>query len=179
MSQLSVRPATADDASVILRFIRELARFERAEDQVRATEDDLRRDGWGPSPRFEAIIAEADGSPIGFALFFGNYSTWEGRGGLFVEDLYVDQAARQKGAGRALLAAIARIAVARGFRRVDLNVLHWNPARTFYHRIGADHLDEWLPYRLTGDALARLAAPDGADLPVASGFVGGGASTTT
>ena len=179
MSHLSVRPATVDDASVIMRFIRDLARFERAEDQVRATEADLRRDGWGPSPRFEALIAEADGSPVGFALYFGNYSTWEGRGGLFVEDLYVDQAARQKGAGRALLAAIARIAVDRGYRRVDLNVLHWNPARAFYHGIGAHHLDEWLPYRLTGDALARLAAVDGADGRSASLFAAAGTSTTT
>lgn len=155
---VTVRPAVEADAATILRFIKELAEFEKQADAVRATVADIRRDGWGERPVFEALIAETDGEPAGFALMFHNYSTWEGRAGLFVEDLYVRPDARRYGVGRRLLAAVARRAVEDGCRRVDLNVLHWNPARGFYAMVGFEQLEEWLPYRLTGDALKALAA---------------------
>ncbi|NYZ15730.1 GNAT family N-acetyltransferase [Azospirillum sp. RWY-5-1] len=157
---VTVRPAVEADAPVIPAFIRELAVFENEPDAVKATEADLRRDGWGERPVFEAMIAELDGAPVGFALTFRNYSTWEGRHGIFVEDLYVRPEARRHGVGRRLLAAVARRAVEQGCRRMDLNVLDWNPARGFYAALGFRHLEEWLPYRLTGDALGVLAAAE-------------------
>ncbi len=157
-----LRWACPDDAALLLEMIRELARFERAEHAVQATEQDLRRDGWGSMPRFEALIAErvrsGDPEPVGFALFFLSYSTWEGQAGVFLEDLYVRPAARGRGIGRRLLAAVAALARNRGYRRLDLAVLHWNPARHFYERLGIRHLDEWLPHRLSGGDLAALAA---------------------
>lgn len=158
MPTVTIRPAVESDCAVILRFVRELAEFERESHSVKASEEDFRRDGWGDQPVFEALIAELDGAPVGFALTFRTYSTWEGRPGLFVEDLYVTPDARTYGVGRALLATVAQRAVQRGYRRVDLNVLDWNPARGFYDRIGFGQMKEWLPYRLTGDALAALAS---------------------
>jgi GNAT superfamily N-acetyltransferase len=158
MPSVTVRPAVEADCATILRFVRELAEFEREPDAVKATEEDFRRDGWGEQPVFEALIAELDGAPVGFVLMFRNYSTWEGRFGLYVEDLYVTPDARRYGVGRLLLTAVARHAVEQGCRRVDLSVLDWNPARSFYDRIGFRQMEEWLPYRLTGEALARLAA---------------------
>jgi GNAT superfamily N-acetyltransferase len=158
MPTVVIRSAVEADSSVIMRFVRELAEFEREPQSVKSSEEDLRRDGWGETPMFEALIAELDGEAVGFALTSRTYSTWEGRPGLFVEDLYVTPDARRYGVGRTLLAAIARRAVERGYRRVDLNVLDWNPARGFYDRIGFRQLQEWLPYRLTGDGLAALAA---------------------
>lgn len=155
---VTVRSAVEEDAEVILGFVRDLAEFEKELHAVKATAEDFRRDGWGPDPVFQALIAEIGGQPVGFALTFRNYSTWEGRHGIFVEDLYVKPEARRYGVGRALLTEIARRAVAAGCRRVDLNVLHWNPARAFYSRIGLTHMEEWLPYRLTGAALTDLAA---------------------
>ncbi|HYD64058.1 GNAT family N-acetyltransferase [Azospirillum sp.] len=157
MPTVAIRPAVEADAELILRFVRELAEFEREPHAVKASVDDVRREGWGADPVFEALMAELDGAPVGFALTFRNYSTWEGRAGLFVEDLYVQPHARKFGVGRKLLAAVAQRAVERGCKRVDLNVLNWNPARGFYDRIGFKQLEEWLPYRLTGDALAALA----------------------
>jgi GNAT superfamily N-acetyltransferase len=168
MTDCRIRPARPADVPAILRLIRELARFERAEHAVKATEADLLRDGWGAAPRFEALIAEragdqAGGAVVGFALFFHTYSTWEGRTGIFIEDLYVAEGMRGHGIGGRLVAAIAAIAVARGCPRLDLNVLDWNPARAFYHRLGLAHLEEWLPYRITGAGLHRLAASAGRD----------------
>jgi GNAT superfamily N-acetyltransferase len=158
--QIAVRAAVPQDVGTILRFVRELAAFEREPDAVAATEADLLRDGFGPRPRFEARIAELDGEPVGFALFFHNYSTWRGRIGLFLEDIFVTERARRHGVGRCLIEDLAALAVARGCARFDLSVLHWNPARRFYEALGFRHLDEWLPYRLEGDALRRLAAGD-------------------
>lgn len=160
MSDLCIRPATPADVPTMLRFIHELAAFEKAEDQVKVTAADLERDGWGPAPRFEAVVAEtADGAQaLGFALFFHNYSTWEGRAGLYVEDLYVAEAARGLGVGQKLMAHLAAIAVARNCPRLELSVLDWNPARHFYARVGLFHKEEWLPYRLSGAALTTLAA---------------------
>ena len=157
MPTVTIRPAVEADAATILGFIRELAEFEREPQAVKSTVDDIRREGWGPDPVFEALMAELDGVPVGFALTFRNYSTWEGRSGLFVEDLYVQPHARKFGVGRMLLAAVAQRAVERGCKRVDLNVLNWNPARGFYDRIGFKQLEEWLPYRLSGADLEALA----------------------
>src|SRR5690606_37875788 len=106
----------------------------------------------------EALIGEVDGEPAGFALFFPNYSTWEGRAGLYVEDLYVEERARGIGLGRALMAEVARLAAERGAPRVELAVLDWNPARAFYERLGMRQMAEWLPYRMDADAIARLAS---------------------
>lgn len=158
MTHATIRPAAREDAAAILEMIRELARFERAEEAVKASVADLERDGWGPAPRFEALIAETAGAPVGFALYFHNYSTWEGRAGLYLEDLYVRPEARGSGAGRSLMAVLAAIAVERGCARLDLSVLDWNPARRFYDALGMTQMVEWLPYRAEGAALAALAA---------------------
>lgn len=155
---ITIRPATAEDVPTLLALIRALARFAKAEDKVLADEAMLRAEGFGERPAFEAIIAYADGRPAGFALFFHTFSTWLGRRGLYVEDLFVEEWARGRGLGQRLLAELARIALARGCRRLDLSVLSWNPARAFYERIGLRHLDEWLPYRVEGDGLQALAA---------------------
>ena len=154
---IEIREATPADAPLILAFVRDLARFERAPDAVKASEADLLRDGWGAERRFEARIAMVDGRAAGFALFFANYSTWAGRAGLYVEDLFVADWARGRGAGRALIADLARIAVSRGWARLDLAVLDWNPAREFYAKLGLAHREEWLPYRVAGAALEQLA----------------------
>ena len=161
-SIVSVRFATRADVPTILDFIRQLAAFEREPDAVKTTEADLLRDGFGDRPRFETLIAEVAGesgpAPVGFALFFPTYSTWEGLPSLYLEDLFVSESARRHGVGRALLAKLAAIAVERGWQRLDLQVLDWNPAREFYARLGLDHMREWLPYRVTGPALRALAA---------------------
>lgn len=157
-SPVSIRPATAADVPTLLALIRELAAFEEAEHEVKADEARLLAEGFGARPAFEALLAEQDGGALGFALFFHNFSTWEGRRGLYVEDLYVRPAARRLGVGRRLLAACAAIAAARGCARLDLAVLDWNPARDFYDRLGFARMTAWLPYRLTGEGLRRLAA---------------------
>lgn len=155
----AVRPATAADAGEIVRLVRALAAYENEPpESVKITEADVLRDGFGAVPRFEALLAELDGAVVGFALYFHNYSTWEGRAGLYVEDLFVEQHARGLGLGRKLLAAIAGIARKRGCQRIDLWVLHWNPTRGFYHRIGLNHMEEWLPYRMTEPDIGTLAA---------------------
>ena len=159
-SGITIRFATAADAGLLLRFIRELARFERAPDAVVATEADLVRHGFGPQPQFEAILAFLDGEPAGAALFHTRFSTWLGRPGLYLEDLYVSEAARRHGVGRRLLARLAAIAVERGWGRIDFHVLDWNPARRFYERLGMGHHAEWLRYGGDEAALRRLADED-------------------
>lgn len=162
-STLRVRPAVPADAPAIVEFVRGLARFEHEPvEQVHLTEADVLRDGFGPRPAFEVVIAErirgSEATPVGFALFFPNYSTWEGRPGTYIEDLFVNEEERGTGAGRAILAAVARIAWQRGAARIDLAVLDWNPARGFYEALGMAHQQEWLPYRMERDAIARLAS---------------------
>jgi GNAT superfamily N-acetyltransferase len=155
---ITIRPATPEDVGTMLGFVRDLAAFERMPDAVSASEADLLRDGFGPTPRFEARIALSDGKPCGFSLFFITYSTWEGRPGLYLEDIFVAEWARRQGVGRRLLADLAALALERDYRRLDLSVLDWNPARRFYESIGIRHHDGWLPYRVRGAALAALAA---------------------
>jgi len=162
---ITIRPALLaesgpDDAGTLLALVRGLALYEHEPAAVKATEDDLRRHGAGPHPKFAALIAELDGRPAGFALYFNNYSTWTGRPGLYLEDLFVEEWARGHGLGRRLMARVARIAEETGCGRLDLWVLHWNKTRNFYHRLGINHMSDWLPYRTDADGIARLAAED-------------------
>jgi GNAT superfamily N-acetyltransferase len=161
MPEIQIRDARPEDAGTLLRLVKELAAFERAPDAVVATEADYVRDGFGPERRFEAVLAHVDERPAGYALFFPNWSTWEGRAGLYLEDIYVCEWARRFGVGRRLMRHLAGIAVARGWARFDFQVLSWNPARQFYQRLGFGLRDEWLPYRLDGEALAKFAAGEG------------------
>lgn len=154
---VTIRPATPEDAALILRFIRELAEFEREPDAVKATEESLKHALFGERSA-EAVIAEQEGKPMGFALFFHNFSTWTGRKGLYLEDLYVTPEARGSGVGTALLRHLAGIALDRDCGRFEWAVLDWNtPAIDFYTAVGADSLDEWRIRRVTGEALAKLA----------------------
>jgi GNAT superfamily N-acetyltransferase len=156
---MQLRPAVATDVPAILGFIRELARYEKLEHQVVATESLLTEHLFGARPAAEVVIAELDGRPVGFALFFQNFSTFLGRPGLFLEDLYVQPHARGHGIGKALLVHLAKLAVARGAGRFDWNVLDWNePAIGFYTRLGAEVLPDWRTCRVSGEGLARLAS---------------------
>jgi GNAT superfamily N-acetyltransferase len=160
MASVTVRNAGPADAGTIVRLIRALAAYEDLADLVRITEADVLRDGFGARPCFECLLAEADGEALGLAIHRPSYSTFDGRPGLYVEDLFVAESARQLGIGRLLMARLAAIARRRGCTRMSLAVLHWNPAREFYRRLGFTQVEEWLPYQLSGDALARLAAED-------------------
>ena len=154
-----IRPAAMDDVGVILRFVRELAEYERLSHEVDATETDLTEALFGARPYAEVILAEADGLPAGFALFFHNFSTFRGRPGIYLEDLYVSPGYRGRGIGRALLGHLAALAVERGCRRLEWSVLDWNePAIGFYRSLGAVAMDEWTVFRLTGEPLGRLGA---------------------
>jgi len=160
MPAIAIRFATADDVPLLLWLIRQLAVFEKAPDAVVATEADLLRHGFGAERSFEAILAFLDGEPAGCALFHTRFSTWLGRPGLYLEDLYVTEAARGQGVGRRLMARLASIAIERSWGRIDFHVLDWNPAREFYHRLGMEHLGEWLRYGADEAALHRLAQQD-------------------
>lgn len=157
---LTIRKAAAADVPRILTFIRSLAEYERAPQEVSATEEGLMRDGFGPRPFYECLIAELDGEPAGFALFFFNYSTWKGRPGVYLEDLFVEPELRGRGIGKALLRQVAAFAVENGCQRLQWEVLDWNtPAIEFYRAMGAEFLDEWRNVRISGEALARLTRP--------------------
>ena len=158
MNRILIRSWTPADAALVLHFVRALAAFEREPDAVSATEADLLRDGFGPKPCFEVRLAFLDDRPAGFTLFFTTYSTWEGRPGLYLEDIFIEEWARKGGVGRRLIADLAKLAQERNCRRLDLSVLDWNPARGFYERLGINLNTGWLPYRVRGEALARLAA---------------------
>jgi ribosomal protein S18 acetylase RimI-like enzyme len=157
---ITIRFAGPEDAGLVLRFIRELAVYEKAPEAVVATEDDLRRHGFGPDRQFEAILAFLDREPAGLALFHPRFSTWLGQPGMYLEDLYVNEAARGLGIGCRLMARLAAIAVERGWARIDFQVLDWNPARNFYRRLGMEHLGEWLRYGADAQVLRRLATED-------------------
>jgi GNAT superfamily N-acetyltransferase len=157
-----IRPATRTDIPQILTFIHALAAYERAPKAVTATEADLERDGFGPNPFYFCLIAEYNGLPAGFAFYFFNYSTWLGRPGIYLEDLFVNPEMRGLGIGKALLEKVAAIAVEKGCPRLQWSVLDWNtPAIEFYRAVGADFLDEWKTVRITGKALNRLAGAEG------------------
>jgi GNAT superfamily N-acetyltransferase len=160
----SIRPATRADVSTILDFIRGLAAYEREPHAVVATEDDLLRDGFGEQPYFSCLIAEEDGAPAGFAFYFFDYSTWLGRPGLYLEDIFVYPEFRGRGIGKLLLQRVAAIAVEKGCPRMKWEVLDWNtPAIDFYAAMGAEFLDTWRNVRISGEALRQLAS--GAELP--------------
>jgi GNAT superfamily N-acetyltransferase len=153
-----IRKATAADAAEILAFIRALAAFEREPDAVTATEEGLIRDGFGPNPFYYCLIAEHEGRPAGFAFYFFNYSTWVGRPGIYIEDLFVHPEFRRLGIGKALLKEVAAIALEKGCLRMQWEVLDWNtPAVDFYRAMGAEFLDEWRNVRISEEALKRLA----------------------
>jgi GNAT superfamily N-acetyltransferase len=153
-----IRDAVADDAALVLSFIKGLAEYERAPDDVVATEADIRATLEGEPRRAEVVLAFEGTKPVGFALFFHNYSTWLGRAGLYLEDLFVRPEHRGKGYGRRLLAHLAALARARDCRRMEWSVLDWNePAIGFYRSLGAVPMSEWTVHRLTGAALDALA----------------------
>ena len=164
----NIRAATPDDVPAIGRMIRELAEFEREPDAVKATPEQLHDALFGPDAVASALIAlDDDGEPAGFALWYRSFSTWEGVPGIYLEDLYVSESQRGSGLGRALLTALARIVVHRGWSRLEWTVLRWNSeAIAFYDSLGGRPLDDWLTYRLTGPALDSLgtltAAPTAA-----------------
>lgn len=155
---LSIRPATARDAALMLDFIRRLAEYEREPKAVIATEEGLIRDGFGPHPKYRCLIAEWNAAPAGFALFHYNYSTWRGQAGLYLEDLFVYPEMRGKGIGKALLQRLAQIAMEENLYGLRWMVLEWNsPAIDFYNSLGAELLGDWETMLLRGEPLKRLA----------------------
>jgi GNAT superfamily N-acetyltransferase len=164
--QLSIRAVREQDVDLVLAFIHELAEYERLAHEVTATRADIHAALFGPRPYAEAIIGCIDGQPSGFALFFHNFSTFLGRPGLYLEDLYVRPAARGRGLGRLMLAWLARLALERGCGRFEWAVLDWNePALKVYRGLGARPADDWTIQRVTGEALVRLAAQADASHP--------------
>ncbi len=162
MARINIRPAYPEDTALILRFVRELAEYEKALAEVVATEEMIEAALFGTDPRAHALICEQGEEAVGFALYFFNFSTWLGKYGLFVEDLYVSPEYRGHGIGRTLLRHLAQLAVERDCGRFEWNVLDWNePAIRFYESCGAVAQDEWVGYRLSGEALRSFAdAPD-------------------
>ncbi len=159
---LTIRPGTDRDVPLILRFIKLLSVYEQLAHEVVATEEVLREELFGARPSAEVLLAFLGDEPVGFALFFHNFSTFKGRKGLYLEDLYVLEEHRGKGIGRTLLVRLAQIAVERGCARFEWSVLDWNePAIRFYESLGAVALNDWTVFRLTGDALQKLARPAG------------------
>ena len=158
LGNFQIRPACVEDVPVILQLIRDLATYERAPDEVTATEEQLVDVLFGEGPAAEVLLAFERESPVGFAVYFYNFSTWLGRPGLYLEDLFVKPEKRGKGYGRALLVALANIARDRGCGRMEWAVLDWNePAIKFYRALGAQPMHEWTVFRLTGDEIANLA----------------------
>jgi GNAT superfamily N-acetyltransferase len=155
---ISIRPATRADVELILQFIRGLAEYERAPEAAVATTEDILRDGFSENPKFRVVIAEWEGRPAGFAFFFYCYSTWLGRPGIYLEDLFVNLEYRGKGIGKALLVHVAQIAVRENCYGMRWQVLDWNtPSIEFYESLGSQQLKEWIPMRIMGDDLKRLA----------------------
>ena len=156
---LVLRPATEADAGLILRFIIELAVYEKEPDAVVTDQDGIAASLFGQGATARALIAELDAEPVGYAVWFASYSTWLGRNGLYLEDLYVTPEMRGRGVGKAILRQLAALAVAQGCGRMEWSVLDWNaPAIAFYESVGARPQSEWTVFRLTGDALSTFAA---------------------
>ena len=159
MADVGIRAATEDDVRLILSFVRELAEYEKLSHEVVATEEGLKASLFGGHPYAEVLLAFLDDEPVGFALFFHNFSTFLGKPGIYLEDLYVRPEHRGAGAGRLLLSRLATLAVERGCGRLEWSVLDWNePSIGFYKKLGAVALDDWTVYRVTGGALGELAA---------------------
>ena len=155
---MNIRPAEPRDVPALIAMVLELAAYENAPEQAIATEADFTRDLFGESPRVHALVVEVSGEVVAYAFYFLNYSTWLGRHGIYLEDLYVRPAFRGQGYGKALLIRLAQECVEKGYGRLDWSVLDWNtPSRDFYAALGAKGLTEWVPYRAEGDALANLA----------------------
>jgi len=158
MSNITIRTALENDAATILYFIRELAIYEKAEHEVLATEQTIKESIFSENSHVNALICECDGEAIGIAIYFYNYSTWLAKPGLYLEDLYVSQKHRGKGAGKLLLKKMAQIALAKGCGRFEWSCLDWNkPSRDFYESIGAKSQDEWVGYRMSGQTLVDFA----------------------
>ena len=159
MTSLTIRPATREDIPTILHFVRELAIYEKAEHEMQSTSAHLERTMFCENPSVFGLICLDGDTPVGFAVYFFNYSTWQGRHGLYLEDLYVSPECRGRGAGKALLQHLAAIAVDKDCGRFDWSVLDWNaPSIAFYDSLGAKPQSEWIRYRMTGQALEDLAA---------------------
>lgn len=153
----SIQPVRPQDVPAVVAMVHELAEYERAPEQCHITEPQLTAALFGPTPALYGHVAfDESGLPVAMTLWFLNFSTWEGVHGIYLEDLYVRPVARGHGLGKAMLATVAGVCVERGYPRLDWWVLNWNPAREFYHALGAVAMDEWVPYRLTGDALNGL-----------------------
>jgi GNAT superfamily N-acetyltransferase len=158
-ASFTIRPARPEDAETLANLVRELAIYEKLEHLAKATPEDFRRHLFGPRPAAEAALAEVDEEPVGFALWFSIFSTFRGQPGLYLEDIFVRPEFRGRGIGKALLASLARLAVGRGYGRMDWSVLDWNaPSIAFYRALGARPLEEWTVYRLDDEPLRRLAA---------------------
>ena len=157
-AEITIRPAVAGDVPVILKFVKDLARYERAEHEVVATEETLHSSLFGRPPDAHALVADFRHQPVGFALYFFSYSTWLAKPGLYLEDLYVEPHYRKLGVGKMVLKTLAQIALARGCGRFEWSVLDWNePSIKFYERLGAEAQSEWVKYRLSGRSLSNLA----------------------
>ena len=168
---LEIRPTAPEHVPDVVAMVHELAEFERAAHECHLTEAQLHEALFGANPKLFGHVALRDGEPVAFSLWFLNFSTWLGTHGIYLEDLYVRPAARGTGAGKALLAVLARVCVDRGYQRLEWAVLDWNPAREFYEALGAAHNSAWAPYRLSGPALSALSA-----LSAPGGFGGSGGS---
>ncbi|QFU77579.1 GNAT family N-acetyltransferase [Halioglobus maricola] len=161
MANIQIRPAKPEDSGLIYRFVRELAIYEKALEEVATDEAGLREALFGAKPLAHGLISEIDAQPVGFAIYFYNFSTWLGKYGIFLEDLYVSPEYRGHGAGKALLQHLAKQAVAEGCGRFEWNVLDWNePSIKFYEACGAVAMSEWIGYRLSGDALTAFATSE-------------------
>ncbi len=161
LDSVTLRPARPDDSATIATLVRELADYEKLAHEAQGTADDFRQHLFGPRPAAEVILAEVANQPVGFALYFTNFSTFRARPGIYLEDLFVRPEHRGRGIGKALIAAVAKIAVERGAGRLEWAVLNWNaPAIAFYRSLGAEPMTEWTVNRVTGETLARLAEID-------------------
>jgi GNAT superfamily N-acetyltransferase len=158
VSDLAFVPERPADVPALVSMVHELAEYERAPEQCHLTEEQLHTALFAENPALHGHVATLDGVPVGYALWFLNFSTWEGVHGIYLEDIYVRPQARGTGAGRALMATLADICVTRGYARLEWWVLTWNPAREFYAALDAVAMDEWVPYRIDGAALQRLAS---------------------
>lgn len=157
MEHFIIRAVAPSETTIVYRFIRELAEYEKLEHTITATEEDIHEALFGARPSAEAVLAFWDGTPVGFALYFTSFSTFVGRPGIYLEDIYVQPDYRGKGIGKAVLAYLAQLAKQRRYGRIEWSVLDWNePAIQFYMNLGAVPMDEWTVFRLTGDSLERL-----------------------